>query len=67
MPFKKGDAIRQKPVEALQGPVKDVRYDADNGEFDYLMEITLPDGTKSERWFDEGDVEAVPATPAVSE
>jgi hypothetical protein len=62
MPFKKGDLLQQK-VEIVQGPVLDVRYDADQGTFDYLVGFVGPDGEESSRWFDESQVEAAPSNP----
>lgn len=57
MPFKKKDAIRQKVV-VIEGTVSDVRYDADSGQFQYLIEYLGADAEVSQRWFDESEVEA---------
>ncbi len=56
MPMKKGDAARQK-VAVIEGTVADVRYDADTGRFQYLVEFNDADGNVGQRWFDEEDVE----------
>ena len=54
-PLKKGAAVRQVAPLA-QGSVLDVKYDADAGQFKYLVAW---DG--GERWFNDSEVEAVPA------
>ena len=59
MPFKKGDLVAQK-VEVIQGPVIDVRYDADAGTFMYLVLSGAGEGA-TQRWFDEAHIQAVEA------
>ena len=55
--FKKGDNVRLKTV-VPQGPVAKMAMD-DDGNVSYLLEWTDADGQLHQRWFEEGQLEAV--------
>lgn len=55
--FKKGDNVRLKAV-VPQGPVIKMAMD-DDGNVSYLLEWTDADGQVNQRWFEEGQLEAV--------
>lgn len=54
--FKVGDVVKVKAV-VPQGPVTKMRMDED-GTIWYLMSWSNSDGTNSERWFSEAEIEA---------
>ena len=56
MAFKNGDVLKQR-VFVVEGIVTDVRYDAESGRFQYLLEYTDEDSNVQRRWFDETQVE----------
>lgn len=55
--FKKGDNVRLKAV-VPQGPIIKMAMD-DDGNVSYLLEWTDADGQVNQRWFEEGQLEAV--------
>lgn len=62
MPIAKGATVRQR-VDVIEGPVKSIRFDEDEGKFFYLVEYTPasadpedPDAV-AERWFSEDEIE----------
>jgi hypothetical protein len=55
--FTKSQVIRVKAV-VPEGPVQSLRMDED-GNFFYLLEWTDLEGNVQQRWFAEGDLEAV--------
>lgn len=61
MPLKKGAAVRQTLPQPISGEVIDAVYDADTGEFRYLVRWTEADGRESSRWFTENEVQEVTA------
>jgi hypothetical protein len=61
-PLAKGATVRQK-VEVISGPVLDVKFDADSGTFEYLVQYEQ-DGHTSSRWFGAGDVEQIAPAPS---
>lgn len=54
-PHKVGALVRQR-VEVVRGEVKDVRFSAEAGKFEYLVKH----GEDAERWFDADHVELDP-------
>lgn len=54
--FKVGDVVKLKAT-IPQGPVTKMRMDED-GTIWYLMSWPNSDGTNSERWFSEAEIEA---------
>ena len=62
--IKKGAGVRQI-VRIIEGTVADIRYDADKGTFTYLVDYKLEDGTPSQRWFDQTEVEEIIAPEEV--
>ena len=63
MGVKKGTILRQK-VKVIEGPVLDVKYDADAGTFQYLIGHKSEDGEPTQTWLDEGAVEEPPKADA---
>lgn len=55
MPYKAGDVVQQV-VKPIVGPVVDLSIA--NGEVHYLVEWTDGEGNSSQRWFNEGEIEA---------
>lgn len=62
-PLALGTAVKQK-VEVIEGTVVDVKFDADSGSFQYLVEHPNHEGTASTRWFAAGEVVAADVVPA---
>lgn len=62
MAYALGTVVKQV-VPIIQGEVLDVRYEAATGKFFYHVAYEL-DGELQDRWFDEAQVEEVPAAPA---
>lgn len=56
VPLKKGNEVKQVVVPIV-GTIADVKYDADEGRFTYLVEYTGEDGELTQRWFNHGELE----------
>lgn len=54
--LKKGIKVKQI-VEIISGEIVDVKYDADLGNFEYLVGYTLANNEEHTRWFKENEVE----------
>jgi hypothetical protein len=59
MSLKPGTQARLIQPE-LKGVIKDARWDNARGVMERLLEFTEPDGSVTERWFDDELLEAVP-------
>lgn len=55
--YKKGDVLRLKAV-VPQGAVEKIQM-TDEGEVQYLISWSDPDGDTNQRWFSETEVEPV--------
>jgi hypothetical protein len=55
--LKMGDRVKQV-VKPIEGTVADVRYYSKTGTFEFLVNYTTEDGTPSQRWFQQKEVEA---------
>jgi hypothetical protein len=63
MGFRKGTPVRQVVPAAVEGVVEDAKFDADTGEFEYLVKYTTEGGV-AQRWFKQDQVEALPVEGA---
>lgn len=61
MTLKPGTLARLIQPE-LKGQIKDARWDNKRGVMERLLEFPEPDGSVTERWFDEDQLEPVSAT-----
>lgn len=58
-PFKKGTVVQQVLPKPFKGTVVDIRYNADDGTFQYHVDADGVGDTSDARWFNTGEVEAV--------
>lgn len=58
IPPRPGEKVRQV-IKPIEGPVKDIRWLPDDGQFQVEVAYEGPDGPTS-RWFKESEVEVVP-------